>query len=142
VPQAANIPSIALSGRDIGLPSGVSRGSAYVLFNQCEKRSKIERLGNVVITPSFEDSFPITCHCEGRNRDNRDRVRLPVSLEPTGHFGTRDIRQLNVQQNQIRKMLAGQSESICPQASHHSQIAPSIEDVLQELEIQLIVLDY
>ena len=29
-------------------------------------------------------------------------MRLPVSLETAGHLGTRDVRQLNVQQNQIR----------------------------------------
>jgi len=60
VPQEANIPSIALSGREIGLPNSFGRGSVYVLLNQCEKRSKTERLGNVVITPTSEDSFPIT----------------------------------------------------------------------------------
>jgi hypothetical protein len=56
------------------------------------------------------------------------------------HFETGDLRQLNVHQDQVGAVLAGEIERLETVARADGTIAVSFQQVVEELHVELVVL--
>jgi transposase len=74
-------------------------------------------------------------------RDDRDCPCALVGLEPLSHFSAGNVRQLDVQQDQIGMLFKGQINGGLAEPGDHCRVAMKFQHVLQEHQVQLIILD-
>src|SRR5262249_43504236 len=92
-------------------------------------------------TPTFADFLLVAFHGESRNRDYGDHPQLLVLLEPfcdlqSGHFG-----KLNVHEDEIGAMLAGQRDRFAAIPRLQCFVSLRHENIVKQLQIENIVLD-
>jgi hypothetical protein len=75
-----------------------------------------------------------------RKRIKAANAELTVFLEPLGYFETGDFGQLNVHQNQVEAALAGEIERPDAVSRADGMVAVSLQQVVEELLLSLIVL--
>src|SRR5262249_46914507 len=78
-------------------------------FDELGHRDRLRQIG---LATAFADALLVALHRKGGHCDHRNGLELRVFLEPLGHFETGDFRQLNVHQDQIRTVLAGEIERL------------------------------
>src|SRR5262245_15791379 len=99
-----------------------------------------DRLRQIGLATSFPDALLVAPHRKGCHRDYRNSLELGVLLEPLGHFETGDFRQLNVHQDQVRTVLAGEIECLDAVARADGMVAVSLQQIVEELHVELVVL--
>src|SRR5438552_3905120 len=82
----------------------------YIAFDHVEKRLNVKWLSDIGIAAAREDFRLVARHSKSGHRNNRDGARLRVNLEPTRRFGTGNIGQLDVQQDDVRRVFPGEFE--------------------------------
>ncbi|MNE89119.1 hypothetical protein D3C80_1865030 [compost metagenome] len=68
-------------------------------------------------------------------------MQFRIFLQPTRHIEARDLRQLDIHQNQVGTVLAGQIERLQAIAGLDRFIARSFDKIAEELHVQLVVFD-
>src|SRR5215813_9481308 len=106
-------------------------------FDELGHRDRLRQIG---LATSFADTLLVALHRKGSHRDHRNGLELRVFLEPLGHFETGDFRQLNVHQDQIGTVLAGEIERLDAVARADGMVAVSLQQVVEEFHVELIVL--
>jgi hypothetical protein len=106
-------------------------------FNELGHRDRLRQIG---LATALADALLVAPHRKGGYRDHRNGLELRVSLEPLRHFETGDFRQLNVHQDQIGTVLAGEIERLHAVARADGMVAVSLQQVVEELHVELIVL--
>jgi hypothetical protein len=99
-----------------------------------------DRLRQIGFATALTDPPLVILHRKGGHRDHRNDLELGVFLEPLGHFETRDFRQLNVHQDQIGTVLAGEIERLEAAVRAYGVVAVSLQQVVEELHVKLVVL--
>src|SRR6516225_1624420 len=99
-----------------------------------------DRLRQISLATAFTDTPLIPLHRKGGYRDHRNGLELGILLEPLGHFETGDLRQLNIHQDQIGTPLAGEIEHLEAVARPDGAVAVSLQQVVKELHVELVVL--
>src|SRR5690606_9941628 len=89
-------------------------------FEKLRDRNRLRKVG---LAASFPDALLIALHREGGDRDHWDRFQLVVLLDPLRDFQTRNLRQLNIHQDEVGPMLAGKVERLDPVAGLDGRIA-------------------
>src|SRR5262245_39159744 len=99
-----------------------------------------DRLRQIGLATAFADALLVAPHRKGGHRDHRNSLELGVLLEPLGHFEPGDFRQLNVHQDQVRTVLAGEIECLDAVARADGMVAISLQQIVKELHVELVVL--
>jgi hypothetical protein len=68
-------------------------------------------------------------------------AKVLVFLEPFGHLQPGNLRQLDVHQDEVRLVGAGEVERLQPVARANRLVAAGFDQVAKELHIELIVFD-
>jgi hypothetical protein len=97
-------------------------------------------LRQIGFATALTDSLLVTLHRKSGHRDHWNDLELGVFLEPLGHFETRDFRQLNVHQDQIGMVLAGEIERLEAVARAYGVVALCLQQVVEDLHVKLVVL--
>src|SRR6516162_5890873 len=98
------------------------------------------RLGQIGLASAFADALLVALHRKRSHRDHRNGLELGVFLEPLGHFESGDFRQLNVHQDQVGTVLAGEIERLDAVARADGIVAVSLQQIVEELHVELVVL--
>src|SRR5260221_5803397 len=98
-----------------------------------------DRLGEIGLAAPLANTLLIALHGKRRDRHDRDGFELWIIFEPFGHFETRNFGQLDVHQNQIRPVLAGEIERFNAVAGADSLVTMGFKKVVEELHIELVV---
>src|SRR5262249_10717671 len=106
-------------------------------FDELGHRDRLRQIG---LATGFSDALLVAPHRKGGHRDHRNSLELGVLLEPLGHFETGDFRQLNVHQDQVRTVLAGEIECLDAVARADGMVAVSLQQIVEELHVELVVL--
>src|SRR5215208_6117443 len=101
-----------------------------------------DRLRQVSLASAFANAFLVPLHGECRHRHDRDRFQLGIILQPFGDFEAGDFGQLDIHDDQIWAMLAGKIERFDPVPGSDGLIAMSLQQVVEELHVELVVLHY
>ena len=88
------------------------------------------------------DLLLVALHGEGGHRDDRDRLEVLVLLDPLGHFQSRDLRQLNIHQNQIGLVLARDAQRVHAVLGLQNIVAARLKQVVEQLHVKLVILDH
>src|SRR5438552_2406313 len=83
---------------------------AQEAFDHFEEVSDGNRLGDIRLATALADLFLVALHGKRRDRDDRDGAQFVVLLDPFGDLQPRNLRQLNIHQDQIGAVLARQLE--------------------------------
>src|SRR3954454_4065340 len=78
-------------------------------FNKFADR---DRLGEIGFAAAFADALLVALHRKGGDRDHGNRAQLRIVLDPARHLEPRDLRQLDVHQDQIGTKLSHQIERL------------------------------
>src|SRR6516164_7195921 len=106
-------------------------------FDELRHRNRLRQIG---LAAALADALLVAPHRKGGHRDHGNGLELRISLEPLGHFETGDFRQLNVHQNQVGPVLPGEIERLDAVARADGIVAVSLQQVVKELHVELIVL--
>src|SRR5579885_3609159 len=98
------------------------------------------RLGNIGLATALTDDFLIAFHGKGGDRDDRDRLERIVFLQPFGHFQPRNFRELDIHQDQVGSVLAGEVQRFHAVLGLKDVVAVRIEQIVEELHVELVVL--
>src|SRR5262245_60360493 len=105
-----------------------------------DKLGHRDRLRQISLATAFADALFIALHRKCRHRDYRNGLEFGVFLEPFGYFETRDLRQLNVHQDQIGTVLAGEIGHLEAVARADGAVAVGFQQVVEKLHVELVVL--
>src|ERR1700674_12511 len=111
------------------------------LLDRVEEHRHRDRLRDVGLAAAFADAFLVSLHGEGGNGDHRDLAELIVLLQPFGHFESRHLGKLDVHEDEVGTVLAGQRQSFHAVPRLQRLVAVRVEQVVEELHVQLVVLD-
>src|SRR5262249_44259530 len=106
-------------------------------FEEFADRDRRRQIG---FAPALAYPLLVPFHRERGDGDPRNRLELRVVLEPFRHLEPRDFRQLNVHQDQIRAMLAGEVERLDAVAGTERLVAVRLQQIVEELHVELVVL--
>src|SRR6516165_9476744 len=106
-------------------------------FDELGHRDRLRQIG---LATGFPDALLVAPHRKGGHRDHRNSLELGVLLEPLGHLEPGNFRQLNVHQDQVRTVLAGEIEHIEAVARAYGMVPVSLQHVVEELHVELMVL--
>src|SRR6516225_2566934 len=98
-----------------------------------------DRLGQIRLASTFVDAFLVALHCEGGDGHDRYRAQLRIVLDPPRHFEARDLRKLDIHQNEIGSKLAHKIERLETVAGAFSPIAMCLKQIAKELHVELVV---
>src|SRR5262245_41327562 len=98
-------------------------------------------LRDIGLTAPIANALLVALHGEGRDGNDRDFAELVVLFQPFGDFEARNLRELNIHQNEIGPMLAGERERLHPVSRLERLVAMRIEQIMKQLHVQLVVLD-
>src|SRR5262245_20610298 len=99
-----------------------------------------DRLRQISLATAFAGALFIALHRKCRHCDHRNGPEFVVFLEPFGYFETGDLRQLNVHQDQVGAMFAGEIGHLEAVASADSAVPVGFQQVVEELHVELVVL--
>src|SRR5262247_1826257 len=99
-----------------------------------------DRLRQIGLATGFADALLVAPHRKGGHREHRNSLELGVLLEPLGHFEPGNFRQLNVHQDQVGTVLAGEIECLDAVARADGMVAISLQQIVEELHVELVVL--
>src|SRR5215469_2952419 len=71
-----------------------------------------DRLRQIGLAAAFADALFVALHREGGDGDHRNLLQVLVVLQPFGHFEAGNFRKLDVHQNQVGPVLAGEIERL------------------------------
>src|SRR6516165_6636631 len=106
-------------------------------FDELGHRDRLRQIG---LATGFPDALLVAPHRKGGHRDHRNSLELGVLLEPLGHLEPGNFRQLNVHQDQIGTVLAGEIECLDAVARADGMVAISLQQIVEELHVELVVL--
>ena len=106
-----------------------------------EEHRHRDRLRYVGLAAPFADALLVPLHGEGGHRHHRNRLELIVLFQPLGHFEPRDLRQLNIHEDEVGPVLAGKRKRLHAVPCLQGLIAVRVEQIMKELHVQLVVLD-
>src|SRR5262245_21354472 len=106
-------------------------------FDELRHRDRLRQIG---LATGFPDALLVALHRKRGHCDNRNGLKLTVFLEPLGYFETGDFRQLNVHQDQVGAVFAGDIERPDAVARADGMVAVSLQQVVEELHVERIVL--
>src|SRR6476619_1418200 len=99
-----------------------------------------DRLRQISLATAFADALFIALHRKCRHRNHWNGLQFGVFLEPFGHFETGDLRQLNVHQDQVGAVFAGEIGHLEAIGCADGAVAVGFQQVVEELHIELVVL--
>src|SRR5262245_15579227 len=111
------------------------------LPDRVEEGRDRDRLRDIGLATPFADPLLVAFHGEGRDGNDRDFAQLVVLFQPFGDFEARNLRELNIHQNEIGPMLAGERERLHAVSRLERLVAMRIEQIMNQLHVQLVVLD-
>src|SRR6476620_5529719 len=120
----------------IGAPST----RAQEMADGLDEFSHRNRLGQISLAAPIPDSLLVALHCESGDGYHRNGLKLGIVLEPFRHFQARYFRQLNVHQDQVRLVLAGEIERLNTVAGADGLVTMRFKKVVEELHVELVVL--
>src|ERR1700693_227613 len=106
-------------------------------FEELADRDRFRQIGFAAALP---DALLIALHGKGRDRDDRNELELRIVFQPLRHLEPGNFRQLNVHEDQIGAMLAGQLQRLDTVAGTPRRIAVRFQQIVKELHIELVVL--
>src|SRR6185437_11728651 len=92
--------------------SSATSGIGDVIADCLEKFDDGNRFGEISFATALPDLFLIALHSEGGDGDHRNVAQVFIILDPLRHLQTGDFRQLNIHQDQVRTMRAGQFDRL------------------------------
>src|SRR5437764_11633594 len=90
------------------LPSGIPQ-KVTDRFDELSDRDRLRQIG---LTSALADALFVALHGKGGDRDDRDGAQFVVFLEPLGDLEAGDLGELDIHQDQIGMMLAGEIERL------------------------------
>src|SRR5262249_22007031 len=105
-----------------------------------KKRADRDRFGNVGLAAALSDALLIALHGKRGDGNHGNLAQFFVVLEPARYLKTGDLGQLDVHQDQIGAPLAGNLQSFDAAAGLQRLIAVSVQEIVKELHVELIVL--
>src|SRR5260221_2904063 len=100
-----------------------------------------DRLGDRRLAATLADLCLVAFHRNRCHRDDRDRAQFVVFLDPFGDLQPRDLRQLDIHQNEVGAMQARELQRLHTVLGLQGVVTMRLEQVVEELHIELIVLD-
>src|SRR5215471_4090403 len=106
-------------------------------FHEPGNRNRLRQIGLAATLPY---ALLVAIHCKCRNGDNRDPMQLGIVLDPLRDLEPRDLRQVNVHQDQVGPMRARKLERLNSAARPYRVVAVRLQQVMEELHVELVVL--
>src|SRR5215217_4698082 len=100
-----------------------------------------DRLRQIGLAAALADALLVALHGEGGNGDDRDGLEVVVLLQPLRDLEAGDFGKLDVHQDEIGLVGAGELERLDAVAGLQGGVAMRLEEVVEELHIELVVLD-
>lgn len=98
-----------------------SAGSSLLGFFAIEERRDrlkkglgVDRLGNEPVAPRLADPLLVACHGVGTDGEDRDGSRLRVLSKHPGECQAINMRQVDVEQDEVRPMRLGLPHHLLP----------------------------
>src|SRR5262249_5660330 len=98
------------------------------------------RLGQIGRAAAPADAFLVALHGKGGDGNNRNGAQLRIVLDPARDLQARNLRQLDVHQDQIGPHLADEIERLVAIAGARGLIAVRFQQIAKELHVELVVL--
>src|SRR6266542_811562 len=132
------------------MPPAVSRSSRFlavdslgqVVVKDAEKLGHVQGLGEVVGCPRGEEPLDLSWRGVGADDHHRDAGGLRIEAKPVEDLTSSHVRQVEIQQDQVRVVLSGKLQTQ-PPLHRRQQVhrRPKGQDAFDELEVRQIVLD-
>src|SRR3954470_17861271 len=103
-------------------------------FNEFADRDRLRQIG---LAAALADAFLVALHRERRYRDDRNAAQFRIVLDPARYLQTRNLRQLDIHQDQIGPKLAHQIERLEAVAGARGLVAMGLQQIAKELHIEL-----
>src|SRR5579864_9372484 len=144
-----SLDSFASSSRTLTSTSSTTRTRADMAqlrltqesFDGLQEIGDRDRLGDIGLAAAFADLLLIPLHGEGSDGDDRDRAEIVILLDPFRHLEAGDLGQLNVHEDEVRMMLAGELQRFHAVLGLQRRIAMGFEQIMEKLHVEIVVLD-
>src|SRR5262249_7127416 len=110
-------------------------GFADELSHGIEEHRYRDRLGGVSLATAFATSLLIAPHGEGGDRDHGDLPELIVLLERFRYFEAGHFGKLNVHEDEVGAMLAGERQRLHAVSRLQRPVAMSVEQIMKQLHV-------
>ena len=97
--------------------------------------------GDICLAAPFTNFFFVALHRKGGDGHNGDGAQAVVFLDPFGDFKAGNFRQLDVHKDQVRAIFTGNLKRLDAIARLQRLISMSVQKIMEELHIQLIIFD-
>src|SRR5260221_94797 len=119
----------------------IDAASAEEALDHFEEVGDGDRLGDIRLAATLAGLFLVALHRKRRHRDDRDRAQFVVLLDPFGDLQPRDLRQLDIHQNEVGAMQARELQRLHTGLGLQRVVTMRLEQVVEELHMELVVLD-
>src|SRR5215467_14010677 len=110
-------------------------------LDACHKGFRAERLGDIVIGTQFESDDLVGFLCLGREHDDREHGGFRSCPETFADFQTVDLRQHEIENNEVRLVLLGTLEPFCASGCRDGPEAFFLEIQFDQLKNIALVFD-
>src|SRR5687768_1749390 len=100
-----------------------------------------DRLRQVSFATAFADALFVALHRKSGDGDDGNGVQIGIVLDPARDVEARDLRQLDIHQDQVGTMTPHQVERLDPLVGANGLVTMGLEKVAEELHVELVVFD-
>ena len=111
------------------------------MVNELQELRDLEWLGNVSIASAAEEFRFVSRHGERGDSDDWNCARLLIRLDKTSCLHSRNIGKLNVHQDEVGLVSAGEFDSLFSQACRENFIALVFKQVVEKFKVEIVVLN-
>src|SRR5437763_11313775 len=142
VSRASSSLTLASTSSTTRIRAVIDFGSRSVeeMANGFDEFADRNRLGQIGLASALADTLLIAFHGEGRDRHDRNDLELRIVFQPLRNLEPRNFRQLNVHQDQIGAVPAGQIQRLDPVPGAERLVSVRFQQIVEELHVELVVL--
>jgi len=99
------------------------------------------RLREIRFATALADALLVALHGKGGDGNDGNDVKFRVVLDPLRDFEAGDFGELDIHEDQVGAVLAGEIDGFDAVARRHRVVSVGLQQIVEELHVELVVLD-